>query len=103
MDQLQLPEEMDVQTLRALVVEKLHIIAERDQVIARYERTITEREANIAKLTVEIARLRRTQFAACSEKMDPAQRTLFEDALAEDIAVVEAELEALQPAPANDT
>lgn len=104
MDQVQLPEEMDVQTLRALVVEQLEIIAERDQVIARHERTITEREANITKLTAEIARLRRVQFAARSEKMDPAQRALFEETMAEDIAAVEAALDALQsPSPATDT
>ena len=105
MDQLKLPEQMDVRTLRALVVEKLQIIAERDQVIARHERTITEREANIAKLTAEIARLQRVQFAARSEKMDPAQRALFEETMAEDIAAVEAALEALQPplTPTIDT
>ncbi len=103
MDHAQLLTVTDVQTLRALVVEKLQIIADRerviatrDLVIARHERTITERDANIAKLTAEIARLRRTQFAARSEKMDPTQRALFDESMAEDIAAVEAQLEALQ-------
>jgi transposase len=114
MDHTQLNTITDVQTLRALVAEKLEIIAEHEQVIAerehviarhertitQHERTITEREARISVLTAEIARLRRAQFAARSEKMDPAQRALFEEAMAADIAAVEAELEALQsPAP----
>jgi len=104
----QLTADMDVQTLRVLVAEQLQVIAERDRLIAqqiavitRHERTITEREARISVLTAEIARLRRAQFAARSEKMDPAQRALFEETMAADIAAVEAELEALQ-APAAD-
>ncbi len=99
-----LDDNLDIQTLRALIAEKLQIIAEQGrqiaedkQLIARHTRTITERDANIAKLTAEIARLRRAQFAARSEKMDPAQRALFDEAMAEDIAAVEAQLEALQP------
>jgi transposase len=106
--------DMDVQTLRSLVAEQRRVIAERDiqiaqkvAVIARHEhtitqheRTITEREARISVLTAEIARLRRAQFAARSEKMDPAQRALFEESMAADIAAVEAELEALQSPPA---
>ena len=108
MDHAQLTADMDVQTLRALVAEQPQVIAERDRLIAqqiavitRHERTITEREARISVLTAEIARLRRAQFAARSEKMDPAQRALFEETMAADIAAVEAELEALQ-APAAD-
>ncbi len=115
MDHAQTHADMDVQTLRALVADQLQVIAsqqrviaERDQSIAdhqqliiRHERTITEREARISVLTAEIARLRRAQFAARSEKMDPAQRALFEETMAADIAAVEAELDALQ-SPATD-
>ncbi|SFN72428.1 IS66 family transposase [Dokdonella immobilis] len=95
MDHAQLNAITDVKVLRALVAEQL-------QIIARHERTITERDANIAKLNAEIKRLRRLQFAARSEKMDPAQRQLFEETMAADIAAVEAELEALQSPPAAD-
>lgn len=77
-------------------------IAQHAALIARHEQTIAHREARIAALTAEIARLRRVQFAARSEKMDPTQRTLFDEAMAADIAAVEAELAALQ-APAVDT
>jgi transposase len=95
--------DMDVQTLRALVAEQLQVIADHERTISQHERTITEREARISVLTAEIARLRRAQFAARSEKMDPAQRALFEEAMAAEIAAVEAELEALKsPAPTPD-
>jgi transposase len=122
MDHAHSTTDMDVLTLRALVDQQTQLIAERDRQIAQqvavitrhehtitqhartitqHERTITEREARIRVLTAEIARLRRVQFAARSEKMDPAQRALFEETMAADIAAVEAELEALQ-APAAD-
>jgi transposase len=74
-------------------------ITQQERTITQHERTITEREARISVLTAEIARLRRAQFAARSEKMDPAQRALFEETMAADIAAVEAELEALQSPP----
>lgn len=45
-----------------------------------------------------IAMLRRQQFAARSERFDPAQQALFEAACAESIAAVESELETLTPA-----
>lgn len=86
----------DVQTLQALLAEKLQIIAERDQVIARHENTLTERDTYIAKLKAENARLRRLQFAARSEALSDEQRDLFDDTLAEEIAAGEAELARLQ-------
>lgn len=89
MDAAQLDTIDDVATLRALVIEKLAELAQRD-------RAIVYKDAKIAHLTREIARLRRVQFAAKSERLDPDQRALFEEAIAADIAVVEAELEALR-------
>jgi transposase len=101
MDQAALNDITDVQTLRSMLRDCHEVIVTHEQTIARHERTITEREARISVLTAEIARLRRAQFAARSEKMDPAQRALFEETMAADIAAVEAELEALQ-SPAAD-
>lgn len=100
----------DADVLRAIVAEKVAeiaqhtatiaqrdaVIAEREERLASRERTIVYKDAKIAKLTAEIARLRRVQFAARSEKMDPDQRALFDEAMAADIAAVEAELEELQ-------
>lgn len=100
----------DVHVLRALVTEKVteirqHVaaIAERDAVIDHHLATLAQRDqailckdAKIAQLTCEIARLRRLQFSAKSERMDPAQRELFDEAMAADIAALEAELDALR-------
>lgn len=101
-------DDMDVQMLRGLVAEPRQVIAERDIQIAqqvaaitRNVRTITGREARISVLTGEVARLRRAQFDAHSEKMDPAQRVLFDETMAAKIAAVEAELDALQSPPAE--
>jgi transposase len=79
----------DINTLRRMV-------RERDATIAANQRTLCEREALIGKLTYELKRLRRMQFAAQSERMDSVQRGLFDEAMAEDIAAVEAALEAAQ-------
>jgi len=84
----------DVDVLRALVVEQLDVIAARD-------RLITFKDAKIEKLTHELARLRRVQFAAKSERMDATQRELFDEAMAADIAAVESELESLRSTPAT--
>ncbi|MGH8031176.1 MAG: IS66 family transposase, partial [Luteimonas sp.] len=108
----------DIDTLRRLTIESFQsfeaeraahraalaardgLIAARDAVIAERDRTIVYKSARIDWLTGELARLRRVQFAARSEKMDPTQRALFEEAMAADLAAVEAELDALQDGPA---
>jgi transposase len=101
----------DIDTLRQMVREQRVCVAERDTrlaerdaTIAANRRTLCERDALIGKLTYELKRLRRMQFAAKSERMDAVQRGLFDEAMAEDIAAVEAALEAAQakgvaPAP----
>ncbi|MBA8885607.1 transposase [Dokdonella fugitiva] len=100
----------DVEVLRALVREQIDtiahhqaslahheaMIAQRDALIEQRDRTITYKDAKIAHLTHEIARLRRLQYAAKSERMDPTQRELFDAAMAADIAALEAELEDLR-------
>ena len=101
MDHAALNDISDVQTLRAMVVEKLQVIAAHEQAIAQRDHTIAFKDAKISQLTHEIARLRRVQFAAKSERMDPAQRELFDEAMAADIAALEAELAALKTPPAK--
>ena len=88
----------------AMLAERDTSLVERDATIAAHTRTLRERDALIGKLTFELARLRRLQFAARSERMDAVQRGLFDEAMAEDIAALEAQLEAAQgkncaPAP----
>ena len=59
----------DVEVLRALVREQIDTIAQRDALIEQRDRTITYKDAKIAHLTHEIARLRRLQYAAKSERI----------------------------------
>ncbi|MGY2184465.1 transposase domain-containing protein, partial [Pseudomonas agarici] len=54
----------------------------------------------IEKLTHEIAQLKRLKFAKRSEQMNPEQASLLDDLIDTDIAAIEAELQALQIAPA---
>lgn len=114
----------DVATLRsmlierdALLIERHALLVDRDAQLIERNAQLTEREAlivahtrtidrmtsvddyktaKIAKLTAEIARLRRITFSACSEKLNPEQRELFEEAMAADIAAVEDELASLR-------
>ncbi|MEC5196784.1 transposase [Xanthomonas campestris] len=93
----------DPQALRELAC---GLLAERDAALQvaqqqartaqERERTITRRDAQVAALTTEIARLRRLQFSARTERMDPAQRELFQETMAADIAAVQAQLQAIQ-------
>ncbi len=92
----------DVQTLRAMLVERDQAIASHQQAIVRHERTLVERDTRIAWLVAEVARLRRLQFAARSEKVDPAQRALFEETLAEEIGATESALAAHEAANAPE-
>lgn len=75
----------DVQQLRALLLEQMHVNA-------RQQQSITFKDTTIAKLKAENARLRRLQFAARSEKLSADQRDLFEETVAEEMAAVEAAL-----------
>ena len=96
MDACALEAIVDIDTLHQMVREQRACIAERDATITANQRALCERDALIGKLTYELKRLRRVQFAAKSERMDAVQRGLFDEAMAEDIAAVEAALEAAQ-------
>jgi len=117
MDAAQLSAITDANVLRGIVAEKLIEIAEqhaqvaardallaaRDAKIAQHEaqalahqRLIVYKDSRIEQLTLQIARLKRMQFDARSEKMDPEQRALFDESMAADIAAVESELDELR-------
>ena len=92
----------DIEVLRALVIEQQSTIAAQQSTIATRNESIRNRDIQIEALTFEIARLKRVQFSARSERMDPGQRALFDETIAADLAAVEAQLEALkaeQPPP----
>lgn len=75
------------------------LIAKHDALIAKRDESIRNRDIHIEALTIEIARLRRVQFAAKSERMDPEQRSLFDETMAADLAAAESALEALREPP----
>lgn len=91
----------DVQALRTQV---LQLIAERDQRIAERDAamvTVTQRDATIAALQEQIARMNRWRFGRRAEMLDPAQRALFEEQLAEDSAALEQLLASTSPETAR--
>ena len=79
---------------------QLHAKAE---LLAERDRTIVYKTAKIDALTFELARIKRLQFATRSERMDPEQHALFQEALDADLAVVVAELDALREPAARTT
>jgi transposase len=90
----------DIESLRSLALGMIGSLVEsRDA----DRREIHYKQTKIDALTAEIARLRRVQFAARSEAMNPEQRSLFDDAIEADIAAVETELEALQSPAVRST
>ena len=87
---------MDAQQLRALAEGLLAKLMDKDQ-------EIHFKQTKIDLLTHEIARYKRVQFAAKSEKLHADQRSLLDETLDADLAALEAELKALSPAPAEQT
>ena len=91
------------EVLRGIVANALEQIAEGDQSISQFTTEIEARDAalsvrdleidrrdhTIAWKSAEIAPLRRVQFAARAEKMDPDQPALFDETMAADLAAVE--------------
>ncbi|MDZ7812817.1 MAG: IS66 family transposase [Ideonella sp.] len=71
-------------------------IQSKDAHIARSEREINFKAAQLERVTFELARLKAWKFGAKTEAMSAAQRQLFEDTHAEDVAALEAQLQALQ-------
>jgi len=59
-------------------------------------------ETIIEQLSHEIAILKRHKFARRSEQISPAQGSLLDDLLNTDLEAIEAELNALRPAPTSD-
>jgi transposase len=79
------------------------VLAERDRQIseqqARLQRQDGElalRQARLEQLEFELARLKRWKFGARTEAMNAAQRSLFEETLAEDEASLQAQLQQLR-------
>jgi transposase len=69
---------------------------ERNKQIAEQAQAIKFKDVKIERITFELARLKAWRFGAKTERMDAEQRQMFEEALAEDQASLEAQLLALQ-------
>src|ERR1700758_3043040 len=115
-DPQQLPY-MDAQQLRVLteglmakLIDQAQALISKDQqlhvqqrahqeVLASKDQEIHFKQTKIDLLTHEIARYKRRQFAAKSEKLHADQRSLLEETLDADLAALEAQLQALSPEP----
>lgn len=101
---------MDAQQLRALAEGLLVKVMDQDQQLAAHQQRLVSKDqeihfkqTKIDLLTHEIARYKRLQFAAKSEKLHADQRSLLDETLDTDLAALEAELQALSPASAEQT
>ncbi|KPY88993.1 Transposase orf3 [Pseudomonas syringae pv. tagetis] len=87
--------------LRALAAQLLSQVETMGKTVETMGKKINRDQTVIEKLTHEIAQLKRLKFAKRSEQMNPEQASLLDDLIDTDIAVIEAELQALQTMPAT--
>jgi transposase len=80
----------------AHIGEQARGIQERDQRIENQARDLKYKQAELEKVTFELARLKAWRFSARTEAMNAEQRQMFEEALAEDEADRQAQLEELK-------
>ena len=85
-------DQLNPEELRALAAQLIQRVETMDKQI-NHQKSVNE------KLAHEIALLKRFKFAKRSEQLSPDQASLLDDLIDTDIAAIEAELEALQPAP----
>lgn len=79
------------------------VIAQHDTILGKRDREIRLQSARIEQLAQVIAKFQRMQFAARSEKFDPTQQALFDDAFGADLGATQAELDVLRTAPRERT
>jgi hypothetical protein len=85
-------DQLNPEELRALAA---HLI----QRVETMYKQITHHKSVDEKLAHEIALLKRFKSAKCSEQLSPDQVSLLDDLIDTDLAAIDTELEALQPAP----
>ena len=86
-----------------LIGEQSRQLDERDKRIASQVQAIKFKDAKLEKITFELARLKAWRFGAKTEAMNAEQRQMFDEAMVEDQASLEAQLLALQGAvPATE-
>ena len=93
-------DQLNPEQLRAIAAQLMQRVETLDQKVESMDKQIHHYKTVNDKLTHEIAQLKRFKFAKRSEQLNPYQTSLLDDVIDADIAAIEAELEALQPAPA---
>src|SRR5476649_2199069 len=93
-------DQMTPDQLRAFAAQLLSQVETMGNTVETMGKKINRDQTVIEKLTHEIAQLKRLKFAKRSEQMNPEQASLLDDLIDTDIAAIEAELQALQIAPA---
>eukprot|EP01030_Chromulinospumella_sphaerica_P006323 gene6323-6184_t len=92
--------QMTPDQLRAFAAQLLSQVETMGRTVETMGKKINRDQTVIEKLTHESAQLKRLKFAKRSEQMNPEQASLLDDLIDTDIAAIEAELQALQIAPA---
>lgn len=93
-------DQLSPEQLRTIAAQLMQRVENLDQKVESMNKQIHHYKTVNDKLTYEIAQLKRFKFAKRSEQLNPYQASLLDDQVDADIAAIEAELEALQPAPA---
>ena len=82
-------------SLAEVAVQMLTHIGEQSKQIASQAQAIKFKDVKIERITFELSRLKAYRFGAKTERMDAEQRQMFEEAIAEDQASLQAQLLAL--------
>ena len=86
------------EALVAAAEQMLQRISAQSQQLAVQAQAIKFKDTKLEKITFELARLKASRFGAKTEAMNAEQRQMFDEAMAEDQASLEAHLLALQGA-----
>ena len=90
---------LSTQELRDLTTALIAQVRAKDEQLAARDQELKFKQLKIDQLTHEMAILKRWRFGRHSEKLDPAQRSLLEEAIDEDLEAINRELEALRAVP----
>lgn len=88
--------QMNAQELRDLATALLTQVTQKDEELTLKDQELKFKQLKIDQLTHEMAILKRWRFGRRSEQLDPAQRSLLEESIDEDLEAIELELEALR-------
>lgn len=85
-----------VTRMLAELAAKTQQLQQHEERARRYEHEIRFKDAKLEKVTIELALLKAWKFGARTERMNAAQRQMFEETAAEDEADLQAQLQQLQ-------